>query len=363
MKINSVSTYVMGNFQRPIIAQAQADITEASYEATMQRVRDPGLKLGRQTGRFIDNENQISSLQGLKDSNNLAAQRMATAQAAMQSLVAAGDKDKPGGSLVQFNNALMGDSVSATPKTMQTAAQSALDSFVSALNTSYNGEYVFGGTNITQPPLDYYKAGSNTGGSKVVQDAFRDYFGFNVDDHQVANITDSQMKAFIDGPFNQLFEEPSWSTNFSRATDGSVTNRISQTGETVDISTSANEQGFRNAMKNMVLVAEFGDIGLSSKAQDAVSTSARASVDSASTGSSINQIIITASNLGNSQNRVTNANKQINAQLNLLNMTRNDLIGADPTEASSKIIQLENLLQISYNMTARISKLSLSNYL
>lgn len=363
MRINSVSTYVMGNFQRPIVAQAQADITEASYEATMQRVRDPGMKLGRQTGRFIQNENQISSLQGIKDSNNLAAQRMAAAQAAMQSLVAASDKDKPGGSLVQFNKALMGDTVSATPKTMQTAAQSALDSFVSAMNTSYNGEYVFGGTNTSEPPLSYYKAGSNVGGSKIVQDAFSAFFGFDVNDPQVANITDSQMKSFIDGPFSALFEEPSWSTNFSKAVDDPVMNRISPNGETVDISSSANEEGFRYAMKNLVLVAEFGNIGLSDSAQQAVSTRARESVDNKSTGSAINQIIITASNLGNSQNRVSNANQLIDAQMNVLNSTRNDLIGADATEASSRLIQLQNMLQISYNMTARISKMSLVNYI
>lgn len=363
MNINAISTYVLNNSQRSIVSQAQSEINEASYESTTQRVRDPGLKLGRQTGRFVDNENQISTLQGLKDSNNLAAQRMASAQTALQSLVGASTKDKPGGSLVQFNKALVGDNVSATPATMQSAAQTALDSFVSAMNTSYNNEYVFGGSNTSEPPFDYYKAGSNTGGSKIVQDAFRNYFGFNLDDPQVANITDEQMKSFIDGPFDKLFEEPSWSTNFSRAKDGAVMNRISASGETVDISASANDAGFRHAMKNMVLVAEFGNVGLSSAAQQVVGDRARASSDNKSTGSAINEIITSASNLGNSQNRVTNANDHINAQLSILNQTRNDMIGADATEASAKLVQLQTVLQISYNMTARIAKMTLANYI
>ncbi|MHC5307645.1 flagellar hook-associated family protein [Bartonella sp. LJL80] len=363
MKISSVSTYVMGNYQRPLIAQGQSDLMKASYEATMGRVYDPGLTLGRQTGRFIGNENQMTSLNGLKTSNSLAAQRMASAQAAMQSLVFAGDKDTASGSLVQFNNALMGDPVTTTPKTIQSAAQAALDSFVSAMNTSYNGEYVFGGTNTSQPPLDYYKAGSNTGGSKVVQDAFRNHFGFGPDDPKVADISADDMKKFIDGPFNDLFEEPSWSTNFSKAEDGAVMNRISPNGETVDISVSANEDGFRHAMKNMILVAEFGNIGLSDDAQAAVGDRARASSDSKATGSAISQIITTASSLGNSENRVSQANKRIDAQVKVLNSTRNDLIGVDPAEASNRMITLENMLNISYNMTARISKMSLVNYI
>ena len=363
MNINPISTYVLNNSQRSIVSQAQTEIDEASYEAATQRIKDPGLKLGRQTGRFIENENQISTLQGLKDSNNLAAQRMASAQSALQSLVGASDKDKPGGCLVQFNKALMGNSVSATPKTMQTAAQAALDSFVSAMNTSYHGEYVFGGSNTSQPPFDYYKAGSNTGASQVVLQKFRDTFGFDVNDPQVANITDSQMKSFIDGPFSDLFKDPSWSANFSHAQDGAVMNRISATGETVDISASANDAGFREAMKNMVLVAEFGDIGLSKNAQEALSDRARTGSDNKATGSAINQIITSASNLGNSQNRVTNANNHIDAQLNILNSTRNDMIGADASQASAKLVQLQTVLQISYNMTARIAKMTLADYI
>lgn len=363
MKVSLISSYVLNNSQRPTVAQAQADLIEASYEATNNRIRDPGLKLGRQTGRFIENENQISLLNGLKESNDLAANRMSAAQAAMQSLIGASDKTNPGGTLIQFNKALMGDNVSATPKTMQSAAQSALDSFVSALNTNYNGEYVFGGTNVGEPPLDYYKAGSNTGASQVVLDTFKNYFGFDVKDPQVANITDAQMTEFIDGPFSKLFEEPSWSTNFSRAADGPVTNRISPTGETIDISSSANEAGFRHAMRNMVLVAEFGNIGLPEKAQQVVSNRARTSSDSKATGSAITEIITTASTLGNSQARIKNAIDHMNTQLSILNQTRNDMIGADYTEASAKMVELQSVLQISYTMTSRIAKLSLVNYI
>ncbi|WP_297322440.1 flagellar hook-associated family protein [uncultured Bartonella sp.] len=363
MKINLISSYVLNNSQRPIVAQAQADLIEASYEATNNRIRDPGLKLGRQTGRFIENENQISSLNGLKEGNELAANRMSAAQSAMQSLIGASDKTNPGGTLIQFNKALMGDNVTATPKTMQSAAQSALDSFVSAMNTSYNGEYVFGGTNTQEPPFDYYKAGSNTGASQVVLDAFQSFFGFSVTDPGVNQITDAQMTEFIDGPFSKLFEEPSWSTNFSRAEDGAVVNRISATGETIDISSSANEAGFRHAMKNMVLVAEFGNIGLSDKAQQVVSNRARASSDGKATGSAITEIITVASTLGNSQARVKNAIDHMNAQLTILNQTRNDMIGADYTEASAKMVELQSVLQISYTMTSKIAKLSLVNYL
>lgn len=363
MSFNRVSSYVMNTSLLSFTAQAKADMSNSSYEAVTGRVKEPGLTNGRQTSSFIDLRNRVSTLDGFLDSNNVLASRMKATQASLQSLVAASSKDYAGGALVQFNKALMGDGVSVVPATMQSAAQTALDSFVSAMNTSFNGEYVFGGTNVTEPPLQNYKAGSNENGSQIVQNAFRSYFGFDLNSPNVANITKEQMEAFIDGPFDKLFEEPSWSTNFSKASDEVLTNRISDNGETVDVSVSANESGFRHAMKNLVLVAEFGNIGLGKDAQQVLSDRARASTDNKSTGSAITEIITSASILGSSENRVKNANSLINSQKSLFTQLGDDMIAVDKTEASTKIKQLELSIELSNTLTSRIFKLSLVNYL
>jgi len=362
MKIGFVSTYVMNNTQRRITAQAQSDLVKASYEATTGRVYDPGLALGAKSSRFLDTESQINYLNGLKDTNNLAALRMSASQGAISSLVHA-DKDGSAGVLNTFNKLLVGNDTIANAGELQSAAQSALDSFVSALNTSYNGEYVFGGTNTAEPPLDYYKAGSNEGGSRIVQQAFRDHFGFSPDDPAAADITKEEMEAFIDGPFSDLFEEPGWNASFSKADDTAKQNRISPSGETVDISVSANADGFRHAMRNLILVAEFDNIGLSKDAQAAVNERARIAADGKSTGGAITEIVTTSSELGNSEERVQRANERLDAQMTILNSTRNTLIGVDQTEASYRIMAIQNVLAVSYNLTAQISRLSLVNYL
>lgn len=362
MKVGFVSTYVMGNSSRQSILQAQSDLMKASYEATTGRVYDPGMTLGGKTGRFINNESQINYLNGLKDTNNLATQRMAASQTALNSLVLS-DKEGSDGVLNAFNKVLMGDPLVSTPKVMQTSAQSALDSFVSALNTNYNGEYVFGGTNTSQAPFEYYKAGSNEGTSETVQDSFRDFFGFSPDDPAVADISEEQMQEYIDGPFSDLFEDPSWGANFSNASDTPKQNRISASGETVNISVSANEDGFRHAMKNLILVAEFGNVGLSDEAQAVVSDRASVSGNGVATGTAITEIITTSSTLGSSEERVKRANERIEAQLSVLNGTRNELIGANQVEASYQVMALQNMLSISYSLTAQISRMSLVNYL
>lgn len=365
MKIGSVSTHVMHNSQRQILRQGQSDLLKAGYESVMGRVSDPGLTLGRRTGRFLDTENHISLLNELKATNGLVAERMAASQLAIKSLVyAPGPKDKePEGALVHFNKILLGTSSGeSTSKDLSIAAQTALDAFVSALNTNLNGEFVFGGTNTREAPFSYYKAGSNEGASKVVRQAFSDHFGFPPDDPAAANITKEEMQDFIDGSFSDLFKDPSWGINFSKADDAVQKNRILPDGEAVDTSVSANEEAFRQTMKNLILVAEFADGDFSDDAKMAVKENAQSS-SGISMGDAINKISIVASSLGGMERRVQSANEHFESQLGILESIRAQLIGVDQTEAAVRVEEINLMMSISYQLTAQISRLSLVNYL
>jgi len=364
MKLGHISSYVFGNANRQGILRGQGDLQKANYEATNGRVYDPGLALGHKTGTFVHNENKMAQLNGLQDTNNLTLRRIEMSQLAMRSLIYGDGSSKDSvGALVSFNNILVGDQVTSTPKTMKATAQSVLDTFVSAINTSHNGEYIFGGVNTKEPPLDYYQAGSGKGASGVVRKAFEDHFGFAPDAPEVANIAPDDLKKFIDGSFHDLFEEPSWGQNFSKASNEIIKNRISANGETVEISVSANDEGFRLAMRNLVMVAEFGDIGLNKDAQTTLSAHARVGSDGKATGTAIAQIINSSSRLGGFQAQVRDSNERLALQKVVLNGERNNLIGIDQTEAAHRVVQVMTMLNISYNLTAKISHLSLINYL
>jgi flagellar hook-associated protein 3 FlgL len=80
-------------------------------------------------------------------------------------------------------------------------------------------------------------------------------------------------------------------------------------------------------------------------------------------GQSIYGIDAERSQLGLSENRVRLANEVLQAQVDIVKLNLDDLEGVDVYEASSRITALSNQMEISYNLTARISQLSLVNEL
>jgi|GEM_PF-352811 len=364
MKIGHASTYAMGSPLRQLIHQGQNELTKASFEYTTEHLYNVGTVLGHKTGSFVSNEDQMSYLNGLVGTNKMALIRAQIAQEAIKSLVGedGADKEKKG-VLNSFNEVLLGDQTTATPEAMRSTAQSTLDSFVTALNSSYNGEYVFGGSKTDVAPFENYKSGSGQGASGVVQQAFKDYFGFDMKDPQVANIKPDEMEKFVNGPFEKLFEQPAWGQHFCKATDELVEARISPSGEMASVSVSANDVGFRSAMKNLVMIAEFGNIGLEKETQKALSDVARMGTDGKTTGRAIADIVLSSAKLGTSRAQIKTANERIDVQLVVLNQTRNDLIAVDKTEAAFRANQIMNLLNESYQLTAKISNLSLLHFL
>ena len=80
-------------------------------------------------------------------------------------------------------------------------------------------------------------------------------------------------------------------------------------------------------------------------------------------GLSINGVDGERSQLGLSENRVAIANSTLQAQVDIIKLNLDDLEGVDVYEASTRITALTNQMEISYNLTARISQLSLVNEL
>lgn len=360
MKLNFFSTHVLNNSRRAQMEKAQRDMIVASHEAATGRLYDPGVVLGHKTGRFVYNEGQLNNISRLMDTNNLVAQRMVASQAAINSLV--GGKEANGnsveGALTRFNMELVSYPSVANAETLQRSAQGAIKSFYSAMNTNFNGEYVFGGTNTQQAPMKPYEDAQ-----KVMQQAFEDFFGFASDDARVKDITAGQMAEFIDGPFSELFNEDNWKEYFSSAEDTVPRNIISPAGEMVDVGISTNEKGFREALKNLALVGEFGALDLSEDAQEMLISRTRAGTDNTSTGSAVTQIITSASRLGAAESQVSKATDRMSLQEKVLNDTRVELIGVDQADAVQRVTDTMNMLNMSYQLTMQLSRMSLVNYL
>jgi flagellar hook-associated protein 3 FlgL len=80
-------------------------------------------------------------------------------------------------------------------------------------------------------------------------------------------------------------------------------------------------------------------------------------------GKAINGIDEERTQLGLSENRVSLANNTLQAQVDIVNTNLDSLEGVDVYAASTKITNLTNEMEVSYNLTARLSQLSLVNEL
>jgi flagellar hook-associated protein 3 FlgL len=165
------------------------------------------------------------------------------------------------------------------------------------------------------------------------------------------------MQNFLDTTFNDLFEDPAWSTNWSAASDQNVTSRISTT-QTIETSSNANYIGYRKLAKAYTMLADLGVEGLNKNAFDAI-------VDKAMTivGEAVQDLAVEQSRLGTAQQRITTANDRMGAETDILTKQINAMEAVDPYDASTRVTTLLTQMETAYSLTARIQKLTLLNYL
>jgi flagellar hook-associated protein 3 FlgL len=347
MSANYVSTLMLSSSLRYSITNNQSALSKASKEATTGRFADPGLQLGTSTGRDVGLRAEMSFMDQIVDTNELVTGRLdvtqnritqlgTTAQDFLKSLIAARDAD--GGQRI-----------------LLPSASANLQDLIGALNVSYNGSFLFAGLDTQNAPIANYTAGST---SKNAVDAdFLAAFGFAQSSANVSTITPAQMQTFLDTSFDAEFASPAWNTNWSTATDQTLTSRISTT-EVVDTSVSANQPGFRKLAEAYTMLTDLGNTGLSQATFQTVVDKAISLVSGA-----IYDLAVLGGSVGAIQERVSNATDKLKMQHDILNEQVVSMEEVDPSEASVRVNALQNQIDTALALTARLQKISLINYL
>jgi flagellar hook-associated protein 3 FlgL len=326
MKTSFISTEVLSNTLRSTVMQGQISLSKATTEATTGRHADIGESLAALTGRDFSLRSDIERVSNLIDTNEIVSGRLnatqeamsstiSEAQSFMQQLLAA--RDTNGGAAV------------VTPN-----AQSDMASLVDTLNTTLNGQYLFGGINTGVPPMTAYTTGSTS--QTAIDNAFIAFFGFNQSSPNVANITATQMQTFLSTTFAAEFQNPAWTTNWSTASSTNTTSRISTT-QTVQTSTNANVQGFRDIAAAYTMVLSLGGASLSQSTWQTVVDSAVANISSA-----VYSLSLTGGQMGTAQQQIKDASNRMAIQKDLFTGQINKLEAVDPTTASVRVNSLQN---------------------
>lgn len=346
MKASYVSTAAINFGLRNATASMQRQLPDLQLETVTGRNADSGLAIGSKTGELASLRHDISVLQRLSDTNDLASVRMRTSQSSMGQLTAMGDNLIEAISLVLGNNAQKG--------AVATTASSGIAEMTASLNATVGGVFVFGGENSdTAPIADYEGSAAQT----AFRNAFAADFGFPIDSPLAENITDAQIQDFITNTAEPLFLGAGWTTSLSSASDEVPDTRVSD-NVTVKTSVSANEESIQKIMFSSILASELYNTNLGDGALDAVGEYVVENITEANGGITQKRGII-----GLSQERVERANEALDLQKSLLETFVIDLDGVDTYETAIKVNSLLTQIEVSYSVTARIQSLSLMQYL
>lgn len=343
--IPSFPTSLLHTASSASVARMQGELARLQREVSTGRHDDLGLALGTATAKDISLRIHLSDVEF---NAAQAEQAQPKAQVVQSSLDSISKLAK------NFFEAVSGARGAADGQRLAvSAAKAALSSLRDILNTSYAGQYIFGGQNSAIPPMSDPLSGT---ADAAIDAAFQSEFGMARNDPAVSSITGPAMDAFVSGNYAQLFEQPSWSANWSSASDASVRQRVGAT--TFDITANANSDFARSLTQAFSMVSSLGEGNLSQGAFEAA-------LDKATelTLKAQSQLGSEQASIGVAQQRITDEISNLDLRKSALSKAINNLEAVDPYEAATAVNTLMTQLQSSYSITARISQLSLLNYL
>ncbi len=327
--------------------KSQAALSRATQEATTGRNADVGLSLGALTGRDVVLRSELLNVDKLVDTNGLVAGRLDTAQQRVDELIDAAKSFQK--DLLAARNSADGGSIIAQ------SAGANLQGLISTLNVTMDGQYLFGGINTATTPMADYAAGSSS--KTAIDAAFATTFGFAQNSASVSGIGATDMQSFLDTQFSAEFADPAWGANWSTATDQVMRSRISTT-QTIDSSASANEPAFRKLAKAYTMLSDLGTQNLNPAAFQTVVDAAIGEI-----GEAINDLANVGAKIGTAQEQTSGATDRLKVQGDLITDQIDAMEKVDPTEASVRVTNLNNQLEMSLALTSRIQQLSILNYI
>jgi flagellin-like hook-associated protein FlgL len=152
MRTSFVSTLALWNSSKTSLDKMQTGLVKANKELVTGRDADVGLKLGYKTGQTLSLRQDRAEIDALIDSNASILLRMKSSTTALDQIRTNGDK---------FMDALIATPLNTSSlTTVMYQARVNLQSMVSSLNSNVGGQYIFGGINSQEKPLNDYSGGT-----------------------------------------------------------------------------------------------------------------------------------------------------------------------------------------------------------
>lgn len=307
-----------------------------TQEATTGLKADLPAALQGNMGIISQVETRLITLQAYRQNTTLAENEFSGLQNAMGVLETIAQNSAPDFQVA----ATLGDQTSIDLRA--TAARENFQTAVRMVNTNVGGRYILSGAAVqTQPISD---AGS------ILEDLKAQMVGLATAEDMIAAAS-----AWFDAAPNAAgFRRD----HFRGAAETTAVGLSEQTTLSNDL--RAADQPFRETLKGLALaaLANDPDLGLDRVGQALI---LREGGRSLATGG--HQTTLARASVGLKQELIEQTATRNAAERTSLTISRADLLSADPYETASAITQTEANLQNLYALTARLSRLSLTEYL
>jgi len=304
-------------------------------EMASGRVADLATHLGGNSARLLSIKGSIDIASGFASANRTLGQTLSTMQVALGTVEA---------ERVSLSSTLMTVSSQSSQqelKATQGAAEGAFGSVVRSLNARFGDASLFSGTAADRAPL-----------------AAPEAMLASIRAALVGATSVNDVKTVLD----DWFDAPAggFATTGYLGDSGALPVRRINSETAITIDARADDPALRAVMKATAMAAVAGDpgLGFSTGDQALLMQEARSSLLAAG-----DNLIALQAGLGHLEERVDRTTALQTAQQAALGIMHIDLVSADPFATASQLQAVQQQLETHYTLTARLSGLSLVNYL
>ena len=313
----------------------KTDLQTLVQELTTGEKSDLTAHLGASQTKLNGLDRQLEMLGRFAQSNTDTAQLLSTMQLAL---------DGVQGQRESSSSALLNVTTESSMSQVENAGGIALSSFratAQTLNMRLGDRSVFGGNELNASPM-------------ADPDGMLDDLRLAVGG--LTNATD--IETAIDTWFDA--SGGGFETSGYLGDQTGIMTRSIGSDQSIDVEVRADDQALRDTMKAMAKGALAADGSLTLSLDTRQALQHQAGVDLLSAASALTNV---QARLGFAEEQVEEASVRIAAQQSSYGIARNDMVAADPYETATRLQAVQQQLETQYTLTARLSRLSLTEYL
>lgn len=349
--IENVATIVATRRSQHDVQRLQSRLSDLNHEVATGTKADISGELGSRTPVLIGLRDAYARTERYMESTATLTLRLESMQVALTGMQdAAGD-------LGWEVLAAVGRADSSSLRNVQASAATTLDTVVRQLNTSIAGRHLFSGTLVDAAPMLTGPGPKDAIGSMVADAAAA--AGGQIEAADVAGLV-----ADLDALFDDTHPDPArrYSSALYQGAPAGEPDLTGQLDETARITygIKASDEGFRDLVQGLHMLAtvRFGDPVMT---EEAYRQFAEEAVTRLQGG--LSRLIDLAAQTGQNQARLAGNQDQLEVARDLYNRKIVELERRDPYEAATLVATLEQQLEASYLVTARLNQLSLVQFL